>query len=404
MARIATFTALSYPNYRLWFMGQLASLVGTWMQGTAQGYLIFELTRSPVYLGYIGFAGGLPTWLFILWAGVIADNMPRRTLLVITQSVMMMLAFILAGLTGMGIVQPWHIVVLSFLLGIANAFDAPARQAFVLEMVEREDLDNAIALNAAMFNSAGAIGPAVAGITYAALGPFWCFTINGLSFIAVIAALLAMRLKPFQPPPQRPSPFSALKEGLSYVRSNFPIRTVIIMIGVITLLVNGYGTLIPAWAVDILKGDSATNGYLQSARGLGALIGALVLASLGRFRAKGRLLTLGAFLFPLMIVLFSQVNRLWLSLLILVGVGWGSMWLFNNANALVQTHSPNGLRGRIISVYTLVFFGMMPLSSLLAGTLADAIGLTTTVLLTALVALVFALGIYIAAPSIHTLK
>jgi len=206
-----TFAALKYPNYRLWFWGQMVSLFGTWMQSTAQGFLVFQLTHSPAYLGYVGFAAGLPSWLFMLYAGVIADRMSRRTLLVITQTCMMVLAFIIAGLTFLGLVQPWHILVLALILGVANAFDAPARMAFVLEMVEREDLTNAIALNSAMFNSALVVGPAVAGITYAAFGPAWCFTINGFSFIAVIAALLAMRLRPQVVARRRASALTDLK-------------------------------------------------------------------------------------------------------------------------------------------------------------------------------------------------
>ena len=194
-----TFAALKYPNYRLWFAGQLASLVGTWMQSTAQGFLIFQLTDSPAYLGLVEFVSDIPSWVFMLYGGVIADRMPRRTLLVITQTAMLVLAFILAALTFAGLVQPWQIVLLAFLLGVAHAFDTPARQAFVLEMIEREDLGNAIALNATMFQSAVVVGPAVAGITYALLGPAWCFTINGISFIAVIVALLKMRLPPMVP-------------------------------------------------------------------------------------------------------------------------------------------------------------------------------------------------------------
>jgi MFS family permease len=177
-----TFAALQHRNYRLWFVGQLVSMVGTWMQSTAQGYLVFELTRSPAYLGYVGFAAGVPSWLFMLYGGVVADRMSRRNLLLITQTVMMILAFGLAGLTFSGLIQPWHLILLAFGLGVANAFDAPARQAFVLEMVSREDLTNAIALNSTMFNLATVIGPAVAGVAYAILGPAWCFTLNGLSF------------------------------------------------------------------------------------------------------------------------------------------------------------------------------------------------------------------------------
>src|SRR5512143_874143 len=208
-----TFISLKYPNYRLWFFGQLVSLVGTWTQTTAQGYLIYQLTKSPEFLGYASFANGLPSWLFTLYAGAIADRVPRRTLMVITQSSMLVLAFILAGLTFTNTIQWWHILVLTFLLGISNAFDAPARQAFVLEMVEREDMTNAIALNSTMFTSALVLGPAFGGLVYVWVGPRWCFTMNGISFIAVIIALLLMKLRPFVPAQSKGDALADVREG-----------------------------------------------------------------------------------------------------------------------------------------------------------------------------------------------
>jgi MFS family permease len=219
-----TFVSLRYPNYRLWFIGQLVSLTGTWMQSAAQGFLVYELTQSPAYLGYVSAANGIPSWLFTLYAGAIADRVPRRTLMVITQSVMMLLAFILALLAFTGLVQPWHIIVLAFLLGICNAFD---RQAFVLEMVDREVLTNAIALNSTMFTSAIVIGPAVGGLAYAWVGPEWCFTLNGLSYLAVIAALLMMKLKPLAHTNRKPVSLSDIKEGLLYVARNPLVRMLI---------------------------------------------------------------------------------------------------------------------------------------------------------------------------------
>ncbi len=229
------FVSLKYRNYRLWFMGQLASLVGTWMQTTAQGFLVYQLTHSPAYLGYVGFASGVPTWLFTLYGGVVSDRMPRRRLLIITQTSMMILAFILAALAFAQVVQPWHIVLLAFLLGIANAFDAPARQSFVLEMVERQDMTNAIALNSTMFNSATAVGPAIAGVTYALLGPAGCFTINGISFIAVIVALLMMHIKPLPPRARATSALEDLKEGVCYVAAHSTIRTLVSVAAVTSL-------------------------------------------------------------------------------------------------------------------------------------------------------------------------
>ena len=257
-----TFASLKHRNYRLWFWGQMVSLFGTWMQTTAQGFLVFELTQSPAYLGYIGFAMGVPSWLFMMYGGVIADRMPRRRLLIITQSAMMMLAFILAALTFGGIVQPWHILLLAFGLGLANSFDSPARLAFVSEMVDSEDLTNAVALNATMFNTATAVGPAVAGLIYATLGPSWCFTINGFSFIAVIAALLAMKLASQTRPSRQSSTLAALKEGLSYVHHQPIIRTLIGLVASASLFGMSLGTLIPAWSVKILHGNATTNGLL----------------------------------------------------------------------------------------------------------------------------------------------
>ncbi|UCH59104.1 MAG: MFS transporter, partial [Anaerolineales bacterium] len=303
-----TFASLSYPNYRLWFFGQMISLFGTWMQSTAQGYLVFELTRSPAYLGYVGFAAGLPSWLFMLYAGVIADRMPRRKLLIITQSSMMVLAFILAGLTFSGRVQPWHIVLLALCLGVANAFDAPGRQAFVTEMVDRKDLTNAIALNSTMFNSATAVGPAVAGLTYAAVGPAWCFTINGITFLAVISALALMKLKPLQPAVRLKSALGDIRLGFTYVATHRVVRTVILNLLVVSLFGISFVTLMPAWAVEILGGDATTNGYLQSARGLGALIGALMLAATSAFLPRGKLLNLGSFVFPALLLVFSTLH------------------------------------------------------------------------------------------------
>ena len=399
-----TFAAFKYRNYRLWFVGQLVSLFGTWMQTTAQGYLVFQLTNSPVYLGYVAFASGIPTWLFMLYAGVIADRMSRRTLQVITQTSMMILAFILAALAFTGLVQPWHIVVLAFLLGIANAFDAPARQAFVLELVEREDLTNAIALNATMFNSATAVGPAVAGITYAAFGPAWCFTINGLTFIAVIAALLMMQIHLPAAPVRHASAASDLMEGLRYVVAHPIIRVLIGLIGLIGLFGVSFLTLMPAWAVTVLHGDAATLGWLQSGRGVGALIGALYLASLGRIKFKGRLLMMGVLLFPIVLVGFALTLWLPLSLLFLVVVGATMILAMNLANAIVQTLVSDELRGRVMGIYSLTFFGFMPIGGLLAGAAADTIGEQPTLILSAAILLLVAALVWMFLPQVRKLE
>jgi MFS family permease len=398
-----TFTALRHRNYRLWFIGQVVSLMGTWMQMTAQGFLVFELTHSAAYLGYVAFAAGIPPWLFMLYAGVVADRVSRKRLLMITQSSMMVLALILAALTLLGIVEAWHIVILAFLLGIANAFEAPARQAFVLELVDHEDLTNAIALNATMFNSASAVGPAVAGIVYAAFGPAWCFAINGISFSAVIFALALMRPKP-QPPSERGrSAFAELGEGLRFVVSHRHVRVLVGMVTVVTLFGVSIVTLIPAWAVRVLDGDALTNGFLQSARGIGAVFGALAIASLGRFNYRGRVLTAGSLLLPLSLLAFSRIHEQTPSVFMIGVVGIGLIMTFNLCNSLVQTLSPDPLRGRVMGIYSLSFFGFMPIGGLLAGTIADRIGEPTTVLAFAAVLLGFTLAIRVFQPDLSRL-
>lgn len=394
--------ALQHRNYRLWFVGQLASLIGTWMQTTAQGFLIFQLTHAPVYLGYVTFASGIPTWLLMLYAGVVIDRVSRRKLLVITQSAMMILAFVLAGLTFGGVVQAWHILLLAFLLGIANAFDAPARQVFVADLVGREDLTNAIALNSTMFQSATVVGPAVAGVTYAAFGPAWCFSINGISFVGVIVALLLMQIKPR---PVRPRASSALREmieGLRYSMRHSIIRALIVLIGVAGLFTTAYITLFPAWAVSVLHGDATTNGWLQSARGLGALLGALTIAMLGRFNWKGRLLTFGTFIFPATLILFALTTSAPLSLIVLLGVGWGFLIMANLAGTLLQTLAPEEFRGRVTGVYSLVAFGTLPIGALVAGAAAEWIGAPVTIILGAMISLLFAIGLYIFVPQVRS--
>ena len=374
-------TALKYPNYRLWFRSQIVSLFGMWMESTALGFLVFELTKSPAYLGLVGFATGVPTWMFMLYAGVIADRMPRRTLLIITQTVMMALAFAVAALTFLHWIQPWHILVMAALLGTANAFEAPARMSFVLEMVGAKDMTNAIALNSAMFNTAMAVGPMAGGLTYAFFGPAWCFAINGVSFVPVIVALKRMKLDPFAPKPGRASALADLKEGLKYVAAHPLIRTIVGLMGAVSLVGISYVTLLPAWSVNVLHGDARTNGYLQSARGLGALIAALLIASLGRFHFRGKLLTVGTFALPAAVALFALARWTPLSLLFIFASGLAVILIFNLSNALVQTHAPNDLRGRIMSVYTLVFFGLVPLGMLAVGVAAERIGQKATVLI-----------------------
>ena len=398
-----TFAALRHPNYRLWFIGQLVSLVGTWMQITAQSFLVFELTRSTAYLGYVGFANGLPSWLFMLYGGVIADRVARRKLLVITQSTMLVLAAILAALTYTELVQPWHVVVLALALGTANAFDAPAAQAFVFELVDREDVTNAIALNATLFNLATVVGPTVAGLTYAAVGAAWCFGLNAVSFLGVITALLLMRLPVREAAARAGSAFADLKAGVRYTLAHPLLRLLIAVPAVVALFGMVYATLLPAWAIEVLGGDATSNGLLQSARGAGSLLGALMIAALGHTLRRGRLLTIGLLVYPVLLLAFAGVTWLPLSMVVLVGVGWGGMVLFNSANTLVQSHVPDEFRGRVMAIFSLTFFGGMPLGALWAGPLADLIGEPLTLVLGSVVVLAFAAILWLRAPQVRRL-
>jgi predicted MFS family arabinose efflux permease len=399
-----TFISLKYPNYRLWFIGQLVSLVGTWTQTTAQGYLIYQLTKSPAFLGYASFANGLPSWFFTLYAGAIADRVPRRTLMVITQTSMLVLAFILAILAFTNQVQWWHILILTFLLGISNAFDAPARQAFVLEMVEREDMTNAIALNSTMFNSALVLGPAFGGLVYAWVGPGWCFTINGISFIAVIIALLLMRLKPFVPISSNNDTLADVRDGMNYVMSNPEVRNLIINIFIFSIFGFGFVTLLPAWAVAILGGDATTNGFLQAARGFGSLIGALTVAAMGRIKIRGKVWTINSFLLPFMMVIFAYMRSLIPSLLAIACAGFATMMVLNVTNAMIQSRIADEMRGRVMGIYTFFFFGAFPLSSLVAGWAAEKIGEPLTVIISAAILLVFSLWVFWRQPTLRTME
>jgi MFS family permease len=399
-----TFAALKHPNYRLWFWGQMISLFGSWMQTTAQGFFVYELTHSPAFLGYVGFAAGIPVWAFTFYAGVLADRFSRRKILIITQSWMMTLAFILALLTFTKLVEPWHIIILAFGLGAGNAFDAPSRQAFVNELVDREDLVNAIALNSTMFNTATAIGPAVAGITYALFGPAWCFTINGISFLAVIYNLWRMKLKPLPPRQNHTSVFYELKEGFRYLLTQKMIYTIIIIMAMTSVFGMALVTLFPAWAVNILHGDATTNGLLQSARGIGAVLAALVIATIIRYVKKGKLLTLGFSSLPVLIFIFSFNRSLILSLILLVLIGGSLILIFNLANATVQTLVSEEFRGRIMAIYSFSFFAFMPVGALVIGTEAEHFGSPTAVLINAIILLAFIIFILVRVPQLRRVE
>jgi len=398
-----TFASLQHRNYRLWFWGQMVSLFGTWMQTTAQGFLIYQLTHSAAFLGYVGFANGLPSWGLMLYGGVVADRIPRRTLMMITQTVMMILAFILAGLTFAGIVQPWHVLLLTFGLGIANAFDAPARQAFVSELVDQDHLTNAIALNSTMFNSATALSPAIAGVTYAAFGPGWCFTINGISFLAVIAALFAMRLRPDPRTRKHQAALKELHEGITYVVHHPVIRTLILLVASSSLFAVSISTLVPAWAVRILHGDASTSGLLLSCRGAGALVAALSIASMSRKILRGRVISYGTMMLPLALSVFALVPFRLPSFILIGVVGFFTILVNNLCNALVQSSVPDQLRGRVMGVYTFLFFGGMPLGALFLGTLAEHFGESPAIIISAACSLGVALAVRYRLPVVQSL-
>ncbi|MCX6168931.1 MAG: MFS transporter [Ignavibacteriales bacterium] len=397
----ATFAGLQHRNYRLWFIGQIISLFGSWMQMTAQAFFIFELTHSPAFLGYVGFANGLPSWLFMLHGGVIADRFSRKKILIITQIIMMVLAFVLALLTFIHIVQPWHIIALTFLLGIANAFDAPARQAFVNELVPKKDLLNAIALNSMMFHSAAAIGPAVAGITYAVLGPAWCFVINGISFLAVIYNLVKMKFEPSTKKTMNKSVSRDLFDGLKYLKTQKQILLIMLIISFSTMFGLSIATLFPAWAVKVLHGDATTNGLLQASRGVGAVLCSLVIASFSKYLSRGKVLVFGLSSLPIFMILFSFNSSFILSALILVGIGAGIIAVNNLANGLVQTLVTEEFRGRVMGVYSFSFFGFMPIGALWIGMLAEELTSPQAIMINAFILLIFTIIIWFLSPRLR---
>lgn len=406
-AASTTFAAFRHRNYRLWFFGQLISLVGTWMQGTAQGYLIYSLTGSSAYLGYVGFVSGLPNFLFMLFGGLVADRFSRRTLMIITQAALMLLAFFLAALVFLGIVQPWHILVLSFLAGVVSAFDTPARQSFVIELVGREDMTNAIAFNATMFNAGAILGPAIGGLIYALTGPGWCFTLNGISFIAIIAALAMMSIRPIEAPPRHHSALKSIAEGFRYVRGNRMVLTLTFSVLIYAVFAFGLFNLMPAWAVEILGGDVTTNGLLLSARGLGAVIGGLTIAMFANrsFRGtrglRGKMWAISSLLLPVFMALFAIARWLPISLFLLGTIGLTSITIMNNSNAMVQSLVPDALRGRVMALYSMTFMAGGPFGALLIGLLAERASEPTAALVCAAALAVYAILIWAARPEVR---
>jgi len=365
--------SLRHRNFQLFFGGQLISLIGTWMQNVAQSWLVYRLTGSSFLLGAVGFAGQIPVFLMAPVGGIIADRKNRHHVVVATQTVSMILAFILAGLTLTKLVQVWHVMVLAALLGVVNAFDIPARQSFIVDMVGKEDLINAIALNSSMFNGARVIGPAIAGLLVASIGEGWCFFGNAVSYIAVIVGLLLMRVT-WQPGKPSGSPLENIIEGFQYVRSTQPIRVLLLLLGLVSLVGMPYAVLMPIFADRILHSGASGLGILMGATGVGALIGALSLAFKRGLKGLGNWVLLSSAGFGASLILFGISKNFWLSVALLVPAGYCMMVQMASSNTLIQSIVPDRLRGRVMSVYSMMFMGMAPIGALGAGVVASHLG------------------------------
>jgi len=368
--------ALNHRNFRLFFWGQLISVVGVWMQSTALQWLVYRITGSQTSLGLVTFINFLPVLLLSLQMGVIVDRFPRRSLLIITQSWFTILAVILAGLTWLGLVQYWHILALSFLLGIGNALDMPARQAFVVQMVDddKNDLMNAIGLNSILFNIARIIGPAIGGAIVATLGEAPTFFINGVSYLAVILALLLMKISPAGKPAPNGDSLTGLRGGFSYIFGERKILVLILLVAAFSMIGFGALTLLPVFAKDILRTGVAGYGQLLSAQGVGALIGGILLIFFGDQLQKGRLLLFSRLLLGPGIIGLALSRLPWLSMGLMALIGYSFITQLVITNTLIQTIVPDELRGRVVSAYTWALGGFYPLGSLLIGALGDQIG------------------------------
>lgn len=388
--RPAAFGALAHRNFRLFFNGQLVSLVGTWMGNTAQAWLVLLLTDSAFYVGLVAALGSLPVLLVSLYAGTVVDRVRKLKLIVATQSCAMGLALILAGLVFADLVTVGHIIVVAVLLGVVNAFDVPARQSFFVEMVGKDDLMSAIALNSSAFNVTRIVGPAIAGALIGLLGVAVCFLLNALSFLAVLAALLAIRLPPSPPPAVPLSTLSHIREGVAYVTSDRRVATLVLTIMVLSIFGFPFLVLMPVVARDVLGRGAVAFGWMSSAVGAGALAGALMLAALAARLPKGRALRWASVSFGIILTAFALSRSLPVSLALLGLTGFAMIVNTATTNTLLQTLAPDHLRGRVMSVYTFAFVGMGPIGALQAGVLADWIGAPATLMLGGAICTLFA--------------
>jgi MFS family permease len=395
--------ALDHRNYRLFFIGQGVSLIGTWMTLTATSWLVYRLTNSALLLGVVGFAGQIPSFLLAPVAGVLVDRWNRHRLLVATQALAMAQSLALAALTLTGFVKIWHVIALSAFQGVINAFDMPARQAFVVEMVEkREDLSNAIALNSLMVNSARLLGPSLAGVIIAAVGEGWCFMLDGVSYLAVIASLLLMTLpRAVAKQIEEENLFRQFRKGWNYIIGFPPIRNMLLLLALVSLVGMPYAVLMPVFANDILGGGPYTLGWLMAASGVGALMGALFLAARKTVLGLGKFIPTMAGAFGAGLIAFSFSRELWLSLILMVVTGLGVMAQMAVSNTLLQTIVEEDKRGRVMSFYTVAVMGTTPIGSLLAGAMAARIGAPHTLLISGICCIVGAVWFAKTLPSLR---
>jgi MFS family permease len=375
-----SFRALRSRNYRLFFAGQTTSLIGTWMTRLATSWLVYRLTGSAVLLGTVSFCGQVPMFFLAPIAGVWVDRWDRRRTLVLTQILSALQSLALAGLTLAGVIRIWHIVALALAQGVINAIDMPARQSFVIQMVERrEDLPNAIALNSSMVNASRLIGPALAGVVIGAIGEGWCFLLDGVSYIAVIASLLAMTIRPMAARGPARRAFEELAEGWRYVRESRPIRSLLLLLSLVSLVGMPYSVLMPIFASRILHGGAHTLGFLMGASGVGALGAALLLAGRKTVRGLGKRIAFATAVFGAAVIGFGLSKSLWLSLIVLPFAGYGMMQQMAGSNTILQTIVEDDKRGRVMAYYAMAFQGVAPFGALLAGGVTDWIGAPATV-------------------------
>jgi len=398
------FRSLQYRNYRLFFGGQSLSLIGTWIQRITIPWLVYRLTDSAFLLGFVGFAGQLPTFILAPFTGVLTDRWNRYKILIITQILSMVQALILAILYFTGNIEVWNILLLSIILGCINALDNPARQSFVIEMVDdKKDLGNAIALNSTMVNAARLVGPSIAGIMIASMGEGFCFLINGLSYVFVIWSLLLMKVKSQVINNNVPDVLKELKDGFNYTFGFMPIKSIILLLALISLMGMPYSVLMPVFAKDIFHGGSHIYGFLMGASGVGALCGAIYLASKKSVLGLEKMIPLSAGLFGIGLAAFSMSHFFPLSMLLMVATGFGMIMQMACSNTILQTITDDDMRGRVMSFYTMAFMGTAPFGNLLAGSLASAIGAPFTLLICAIMCTLGAIVFAIKLPKIKKL-